>query len=163
MTKEKHPAAAKFPAHAVEDMTAFFKVLGDETRMRIVLLISEESSLTVRNRSRVDFTDLGESQPRRLVRSDPYPDNPRLVACDRVICQRRAVLIRINDLSVRYETQLYQSLETVTDTTHQTIPVVEKISYCFFDLSIAEECSDELRRAVRLVSAREASRNKYHL
>ena len=35
-----------FPAHAVEDMTAFFKVLGDETRMRIVLLISEEARCT---------------------------------------------------------------------------------------------------------------------
>jgi ArsR family transcriptional regulator len=38
--------APQFPAHAVEDMTAFFKVLGDETRMRIVLLISEESRCT---------------------------------------------------------------------------------------------------------------------
>ena len=35
-----------FPTHAVEDMTAFFKVLGDDTRMRIVLLISEEARCT---------------------------------------------------------------------------------------------------------------------
>lgn len=33
----------RFSDRAVQDMTAFFKVMGDETRMRIMLLISEES------------------------------------------------------------------------------------------------------------------------
>lgn len=42
MDTVKNNLSVPFPAHTVGDMTAFFKVLGDETRIRIVLLIADE-------------------------------------------------------------------------------------------------------------------------
>ena len=101
----------------------------------------------------VDVSDVGESQPWRLVRSDPYSDDPRLVACDSVVCQCRAVLVSVDDLAVRHESELDESLESVADTAHESVPVVEEVCYSILDLSVAEECSDEFCRTIRLVSA----------
>ena len=61
--------APQFPAHAVEDMTAFFKVLGDETRMRIVLLISEEARCTGDIAAALNMSDSAVSHQLKALKS----------------------------------------------------------------------------------------------
>lgn len=53
---------------SVEDMTSFFKVLGDETRMRIVLALHEEGSCVGELADKLDMTDSAVSHQLRALR-----------------------------------------------------------------------------------------------
>ena len=86
-----------------------------------------------------------------------------LVTGDVIKGQCGAILIGVNDLAIRNKSQFNKCLETITDTAHQTVAVVQQIGYCFLDRRITEECRDELSRAIRFVTAGETAGNKDHL
>ena len=102
-------------------------------------------------------TDLNALQPGRKVRANTGANHARLVSADGVVGQRGAILIGVDDLTVRHKTKLDQRLEAVTDTCHQTVTVVQQIADLLLDCRIAEEGGNELTRAVGLVAARKAA------
>ena len=67
-----------------------------------------------------------------------------LMAAYGVISQSGAILIGVNDLAVGHKAKLYKSLETVTDTAHQTVTVVKQFMHRILHRRIAEESSDKL-------------------
>ena len=148
-------------------MTLEIHVLGRDLTVLDELLekcrLTEEAALAVRDRYAVDVTRLRVCKPWRHVRSHTDVDDLRLVASDRVEGKRRTVLIGITDLTVRYETELDEGLEAVADTEHKTIPLVQHIHGCVLHGLVPEEGGDELRRAVRLVTTGETTRDEDHL
>ena len=125
--------------------------------------IGKEPALTVRYSHRIDIARARFHEPRRFVRCDPRSYKARLVTSDRVVGERRTRCVRIDDLSVRNETELNERLEAIADTCHKTVAVVKKLRYLFLDERITEERRNEFARTVRLVAAREAARDKDHL
>ena len=77
--------------------------------------------------------------------------------------QGRTCFVSIHDFAERHQPQLYKCLESVTDTAHETAPVIHKIRNRILNRRVSEESSYELARTVRLVAAGEATRNEYHL
>ena len=59
----------QFTDHAVEDMTAFFKVLGDETRIRIVLLILDAERCVSDIASSLSMSDSAVSHQLKALKS----------------------------------------------------------------------------------------------
>ncbi len=57
------------PTKSVEEMTAFFKVLGDETRMRIVLALSHQEHCVGELSSILGLTDSAVSHQLKALRS----------------------------------------------------------------------------------------------
>ena len=55
--------------------------------------------------------------------------------------------------SFRYETKLYESLETVADSTHEAIPFMKKPFNLAHYRRVSEKRRDELSRAIRLISS----------
>ena len=124
------------------------------------LVGGKESTLTVRDRYRVDLTDLRLGKPRRHIRCDSRANDSRLVTTDRVKGQRRAILIGVNDLTVRNETKLDDRLESVTDTCHQSTTNLDQLIDLLLDRAVTEERRDKLTRTVGLVSTRKSAGNK---
>jgi len=80
------------------------------------------------------------------------------VAAQRIVCKSRAVLISVDDLSVRHKAQLYKGLEAVADAAHESVVLVQELRDALRHGSVPEERVDEFRRTVRLVSAGESAR-----
>ena len=111
----------------------------------------------------VDIADLAAAEPRGLVRAYPRQSELRLMTTDRVVCQCGAFGGKRYDLSKRYKTQLDESLEAVADTDHQTVTGVQHFLNSVLYPRVAEESIDELRRALRLVTAGESAGEHNHL
>ena len=124
---------------------------------------ANKAAFAVRNRHIVNLADLCVIQPRRFCGTDTGVDHHRLMAADCVERQRWRGLCHIADFAVWNKSQLNQRLETVADTEHQALADVQKLGYSLAHLRIAEEGSNELRAAIRLVAAGEAAWNHNHL
>lgn len=75
-------------------------------------------------------------QPRGLVGGDSRIDQHGLVACDGVEGQRRRNICHVHDLAERDQTKLYQCLEAVADTQHQTVTVFQKLVNSVLDAGL---------------------------
>ena len=78
---------------------------------------------------------------------------------DRIVSQRWGIFCLSGDLAVRNQSQLDQSLESVTDSKCQSVLFIQKFFYCFFNLRILECCRKEFCRSVRFISGTESTRN----
>ena len=81
------------------------------------------------------------------------------MAADGVERQRRAFGGHRHDVAVRHQAEFDQRLETIADTEHQTITVVQQVTHRFGNGRSTEERGDELGGTIRLVAAGEAARN----
>ena len=117
----------------------------------------------MRDRHGIYVTDLSQREPRRFVRRNAGAHYSRLVARDGVEGERRAIFVRVDYLAVGDESELYQRLEAVADSAHESAPVFKQVGDSLFYRGVSEECRDELSAAVRLVAAGEAAGDKYHL
>lgn len=95
-------------------------------KLRYQLVACEEASLAVGDRHGIYVADLRQSEPRGFVRGDAGAHDSRLVARYGVKGERRAVLVRVDYFSVGDKTELYQCLEAVADSAHETIPVFDQ-------------------------------------
>ena len=104
---------------------------------------SQELAFAVGDGDIDNVAHIHQAQPGALHGGDAGMNDAALVAADVVEGQGGAGLIGIDDLAVGNQTQLDQCLETVADTAHQTVTVVQQIGYCFLDRRITEERRDE--------------------
>ena len=74
------------------------------------------------------------------------------VPVQRVEGQRRAVLRLRQDPSLRYQSELDQSLEPVADPEDQAVPFLQKALHRFLHPVISKCRGKKLRGAVRLIS-----------
>lgn len=132
-------------------------------KLRYQLVACEEASLAVGDRHGIYVADLRQSEPRGFVRGDAGAHDSRLVARYGVKGERRAVLVRVDYFSVGDKTELYQCLEAVADSAHETIPVFDQVGNSLFYRGISEERRDEFAASVGLIAAGEASGDEYHL
>ena len=79
---------------------------------------------------------------------------------DDIVSQRWALCIRIADFAVWDQAKLDERLEPVAYAAHQAIPLLQQFIHAFADARIAEESRDELSRAIRLIAAGKAARDK---
>ncbi len=61
-------------------------------------------------------------------------------------------------LSMGQKSQLDQSLETVADAKYQSVPFLQQIVHCLFDLLILECCRKKFGRTIRLITGRKTAR-----
>ena len=120
---------------------------------------SHETAFAVGDGDGVHVANLGLRQPRGEVRRHAGAHQAALVAADGVERQRRAFGGHRHDIAVRHQAKLDQRLETIADTEHQTITVVQQVTHRFGNGRSAEERGDELGGTIRLVAAGEAARN----
>ena len=59
----------------------------------------------------------------------------------------------LNNLTKWYKSKLYKCLKSITDTSHETISVVKKVSNLFFDRCISEEGCDEFSGSIPYLSS----------
>ena len=123
-------------------------------------LISQEATLTVGDRHRVDLAGLGQRQPGRFVGGDPGAYQLGLVTADGVEGQSGRVCVTVGDLAVGHQAQLDQCLEAVADTAHQTVATFQQIGHLFLDRCAAEEGGNKLTGSVGLVAAGESAGHK---
>lgn len=116
-----------------------------------------EAALTMGDCDGVDITDIVVHQPWRLVGSDSGTNQTGLMTVDEVVGQGWAGVICGDDFTEWNQTQFNQCLETVTDTAHQTIFILEQIHHSFGDLWVAEEGGDEFCGAFWFVTAGETA------
>ena len=103
------------------------------------LLARKEAPFAVGDRDGVHLADLGQGEPRGLVRGNAGADNAALMTGDGVEGQGRAVLIRVDDLAVGNQTELDQRLEAVADAADQTVALIQQRRDAFPDLGVSEE------------------------
>ena len=117
-----------------------------------------ETSLSVGCRVGVNTAKLGACQPWGFVGHNLRVNHLGNMASDGVEGQSRCIRILSNDLAARYQSELDQCLETITDTKSQSITLVQKLHYCFLDLLILESSCEEFCRSIRLISCGESTR-----
>ena len=115
---------------------------------------ARQSGLRHEKRNGVQVANLAGGQPWALDRCHARGHITALVATDQVEGQRRIVASHlVADLAVGHKTQFDKRLEAVADTEHQTIALAEQFMNRVLDAGAAQERSDELARAIRLVTA----------
>ena len=82
---------------------------------------------------------------------------------DGVVSQGGAARVRVPDFPEGYQPQLHQSLKSVADAQHQTVPVLQQVVDRVGEPGIAQEGDDEFRRPVRLISAGEPAGQEHDL
>ena len=128
------------------------------------MLRRDKTAFAMRNSNRVQIANLAGGQPRALDRCHARGHITALVATDQVEGQRRIVASHlVADLAVGHKPQLDERLEAVADTEHQTIALAEQFMNRVLDAGAAQERSDELARAIRLVTAGKTTRHNDHL
>ena len=85
------------------------------------------------------------------------------MAADRIKGQGRAVAACLTDFTVGHQSELNQRLESVTNTQHQAVTVIQQIHDCLFDALVFKGRLNELAGAVRLVTAGKSARQHNHL
>ena len=144
-------------ARKVDVLRHDLSVLGKAADKRVA---RDELALAVRDGHGEDIPRLDARKPWRLDGSDADAHDARLVTGNIVIGERGAVLVRLDDLAVRHEPEFDERLETVADTAHQPVALLQKAGDRLLDQFAAEERRDELARTVGFVPAREAARDK---
>ena len=106
----------------------------------------------------VHVVDAALGEPRAQIGRHARAHQAALVTADGVESQRGAGLVHGADVSVGHQAELDERLEAVADAQHEAVAGLQQVTNGLGDLGRAEECGDELGRAVGLVSAREAAR-----
>ena len=114
---------------------------GDKIRCRHILLkpeVMQEDIDTCLTRLDTLAQDIrAEKVPFEIAASEISDDkdtrnNHGLMSADCIECQSRAMFICVNDLAIRYKTQFYKCLKSVTYTAHKTVSLFEKLCRFFF-------------------------------
>ena len=77
--------------------------------------------------------------------------------------KRGGIGVGVAYLAVRQKSEFYQRLESVADTAHKSVALVEKAHYAVLNLRSAEERRNELAASVRLVASGKPAGNEYDL
>ena len=123
-----------------------------------LFLIRHKPSFTMGSRIRVHLAKFRLHKPRRLIGNHFRIDHLRDMTSDRIIGQCRRCLVLSGDPAVRNQAKLDKSLETVADTKHQSVALIQQPLHRFLHLRILECCSKELGRTIRFISRAETSR-----
>ena len=91
-------------------------------------------------------------KPWRLVADNLGIYHLGYMTADGVVGQCRRILFLSTDLTVRYQSQFDQGLESIADTKCQTIALIEKLHNSFFDLLVLECGCKEFSRSIRLIT-----------
>ena len=106
----------------------------------------------MRSRITVYTAKLCFLKPWRLVADNLGVNHLGYVASDGVVGQCRRILFLSADLTVRYQSQFDQCLESVADTKSKTVTLIEELHNCLLDLLVLERGSKEFRGSIRLIS-----------
>ena len=116
------------------------------------LFVCHKAALTMRSGDRIGFTELSQSEPRRLVADHLRVNHLGNVTADGVEGQCRRILFLTTDLAIGNQSQLDQGLEAIADTKTQAISLILQLHDRFLDLGIAECGCKEFRRTIGLIT-----------
>ena len=63
---------------------------------------------------------------------------------DCVKCKCWVICFKLTNFAVRYKSKLDKCLETIADTEHKTVTLIEKSCDCLADSWVSESCCDKL-------------------
>ncbi len=137
--------------------------LTSSSHLRNKLIRRHKATFTMADGHGVYIAHVATRKPRRQARCNARAHKTALMAANGVVGERGTGVVHGANVAEGHKTQLHQRLETIANAHHKAVTHLQQFAHSLGNLGRAEECRDELGRAVGLVAAREAARQHDYL